>query len=863
MVRRRDEGALLVPLFLHSLFSSSSFDSANIVLLRSYLNRERERDCVCANSGSDSLATASPASRVILFHGMKSNAVAPAEATPVSKSPSSGVQRPSRLKQVASKVSLSAQKDVSFGDVAKTVIETTMKTRLGEIQAGNFAFSARGNVSKEQKRATLTSLPSRRASLIGVSEPTWIKEELKETNADVAWYNVVIHPNSQFRRSWDVMVVLFVTFYLIAVPLEFGFFWWENVSTMNTVSYVIDTFFWVDIFLNFRTGYIAYGEVVLDRKKIAEKYMRTWLLIDLVSVLPLELLAATEQTDFKTTRKSVKLASKWLKIPKLLRLARVMKSWKRHIRFKPIVEVVAVSVLALHIGACLGILTSLRTDDVLMMAISDWEIYGIGLHNALLMCMGSPIDAYSWPAQYPIRISPYLQVFFGIIGVCILVTTIACVTIVVSQKTVAYARFRQKWDQVLQEMHYYHVPEHIQERVKQYYEYLWVHQKHHSFNSLYHESSNLSLNLRKEVALFLHRDLVLAVPLFSDVSIDCAAAVAMSLSVQIYMPEDWIIREGEVGREMYIISKGTVVLLESGVAFVELGAGSFFGEIALLENIRRTCDVKAVDLCEIGVLSKEFFDVLTEDYPDLRERTSQIAVGRIGVGDDDDALEKYDNNRTLLLKSGKSNRVSRVKSDALKRTASKNELEAANRIKEKVKKELKNNLTPLMREQSSSLLVQNLFSPKGKDKTASPGSRLVPKSIRASIDENSADMSSASDGDESPLMATYSASLRKDSIAHSARGMSAASAIGDNVDSQLAHLSSKLDLLQDLILSEKRHRTSSSRSMADASYRPGLLVRKTSSRSTGAVDSHNLTLNRSSGYTGGTGGGDLTGLGIS
>ena len=64
------------------------------------------------------------------------------------------------------------------------------------------------------------------------------------------------------------------------------------------------------------------------------------------------------------------------------------------------------------------------------------------------MCMGSPIDAYSWPAQYPIRISPYLQVFFGIIGVCILVTTIACVTIVVTQKTVAYARFRQKWDQV-------------------------------------------------------------------------------------------------------------------------------------------------------------------------------------------------------------------------------------------------------------------------------------------------------------------------------------------------------------------------------------------------------------------------------
>ena len=526
-----------------------------------------------------------------------------------------GHRKISAFRQAAQAAAASSKADVTMADVVKAAnAKSNMKNFIGEIQAGHFAFSARipehFNHAKERKKRSTMRLRGRRGSAIPIhiSEPKWIEEELKELNDGVKWHEKVIHPNSHFRRTWDVFVVLFVTFYIVVVPLEFGFFWWEDTGPMTTLSYIIDVFFWFDIFLNFRTGYIEYGDVVLDRKRIAKKYLFTWFIVDLISLIPFELFAATDDSDLKYTRKSVKLASKWLKIPKLLRLARVMKSFKRHGRFKPIVEVLAATVLLLHITACMSVLTSLTVSDVLTLDISDFEIYATGLRNALHMCMGSPVSRFAWGTSYPISSNVVLEVVCGILGVCILVIAIACITIVVSQKTVAYARFRQKWDQVMQEMHYYHVPKHIQERAKQYYEYLWVHQKHHSFNSLYHESSNLSLNLRKEVALFLHRDLVLAVPLFRDVSMDCAAAVAMAISVQIYMPEDWIIREEWAGNVHYFQRKGE--LSESGVAFVELSEGSFFGEIALLENIG------ARDVKDRAVRNwrpqQEFFHVLTE-----------------------------------------------------------------------------------------------------------------------------------------------------------------------------------------------------------------------------------------------------------
>ena len=57
----------------------------------------------------------------------------------------------------------------------------------------------------------------------------------------------------------------------------------------------MDTSFVVDIYLNFRTGYLdEEGKLVLNRMKIALLYTRGWFVIDLISVLPFDMLIATE-----------------------------------------------------------------------------------------------------------------------------------------------------------------------------------------------------------------------------------------------------------------------------------------------------------------------------------------------------------------------------------------------------------------------------------------------------------------------------------------------------------------------------------------------------------------------------------------
>jgi len=64
---------------------------------------------------------------------------------------------------------------------------------------------------------------------------------------------------------------------------------------------------------------------------------------------------------------------------------------------------------------------------------------------------------------------------------------------------------------------------------------------------------------------------------------------------EVFVPDDTIMRTGEVGKEMYIIAEGHVeVLDEFGEVLAVLGVGSYFGENALEENSVRTVNIRAI-----------------------------------------------------------------------------------------------------------------------------------------------------------------------------------------------------------------------------------------------------------------------------
>src|SRR4029077_11322188 len=81
----------------------------------------------------------------------------------------------------------------------------------------------------------------------------------------------------------------------------------------------------------------------------------------------------------------------------------------------------------------------------------------------------------------------------------------------------------------------------------------------------------------------LNRETLQRVPLFEGADAVLLASLILVLKPVVFQPGDLVFRKGDVSREMYLISRGEIEVLDaSGNVVATLGEGDFFGEIGLL-----------------------------------------------------------------------------------------------------------------------------------------------------------------------------------------------------------------------------------------------------------------------------------------
>ena len=94
-----------------------------------------------------------------------------------------------------------------------------------------------------------------------------------------------------------------------------------------------------------------------------------------------------------------------------------------------------------------------------------------------------------------------------------------------------------------------------------------------------------------------------------------------------------LFEEDDRGDKLYVIVRGRVGVARRGPAAAELHVGvledgDFFGEIALLEEVRRTATVRALTPCLLLVLDRADFQELLAEVPGLRKVFEGAAQAR-------------------------------------------------------------------------------------------------------------------------------------------------------------------------------------------------------------------------------------------
>eukprot|EP01062_Namystynia_karyoxenos_P058991 TRINITY_DN50416_c0_g1_i1.p1 TRINITY_DN50416_c0_g1~~TRINITY_DN50416_c0_g1_i1.p1 ORF type:complete len:1109 (+),score=260.84 TRINITY_DN50416_c0_g1_i1:117-3443(+) len=127
--------------------------------------------------------------------------------------------------------------------------------------------------------------------------------------------------------------------------------------------------------------------------------------------------------------------------------------------------------------------------------------------------------------------------------------------------------------------------------------------------------------MRLKISDYMTIKLLRQVPMFAEAEHSILRALARLLTRHVVEPDCELISIGETGKEMYFLVTGAVeVLAPAGDQGQEgelrrvviLRDGSWFGEIAILKESRRTAAIRTITACDLYMLTKEdFWDLLT------------------------------------------------------------------------------------------------------------------------------------------------------------------------------------------------------------------------------------------------------------
>lgn len=96
-----------------------------------------------------------------------------------------------------------------------------------------------------------------------------------------------------------------------------------------------------------------------------------------------------------------------------------------------------------------------------------------------------------------------------------------------------------------------------------------------------------------------------------------------------YAADETIVQEGSTGTALYVVLSGRARVERGGEAIGQLGAGDFFGELALIEEHPRSATVVASEETDCLLFPAWEFSALLEEHPEIAVPIMRALIDRL------------------------------------------------------------------------------------------------------------------------------------------------------------------------------------------------------------------------------------------
>ena len=431
----------------------------------------------------------------------------------------------------------------------------------------------------------------------------------------------LIAHNNPARVAWNVLILCAILSFLFIITYQVIF----RQFTDGAFYYILNALFIMDIGFNFVTKVKA-GHVRLESLgEIRKNYLKGWFAIDALAAFPFEIVLVAIFGGIPTDphRFAVFLLLQSLTLVKLLKVGRIFKELQTALDIIP-----AVWRLALF-GYWLAASVHLMVMGWILIGATEqsrppFDQYLRGVYWAVTTI--ATIGYGDYTADHNSNKQIAYSIIVELFGVGMFSYVIANVSSLVSNLDIARATYQRKLEEVNAYMRAQRLPLDMQERVRDYYSYLWTKQKGVDVSDVL---ENMPQGLSQEILMFLNRDVLSRVSIFKNANELFLNESVRLMKPQIFLPGEYIIRQGEYADCMYFLASGEVSVEVDGKVVAHLGPGSPFGETALIDNQHRNASIISQSYGTGYRMEKEDFNELRAKYPEFDRQVEDIARSRI------------------------------------------------------------------------------------------------------------------------------------------------------------------------------------------------------------------------------------------
>lgn len=354
-------------------------------------------------------------------------------------------------------------------------------------------------------------------------------------------WTFVFDPSGRLCYYWSmvVSVAFLYNFWVIIYRFSFSEINGSSIFMWFALDYLADFLYVLDILFHFRTGFLEEGVLQTDSEKLRAHYMNsTMFYIDALCLLPLDFLY---------------LSIGFNSILRCFRLVKIYRFWafldrtERHTNYPNVFRAVNLThyvLVIFHWNACLSHIIS-TTDGF---GSIGW-FRSSACDSSDVLC--EYLHAFYWSTlalttigdlPRPRTKGEYLFLVVQIVlGLFLFAAVLGHVANIVTNVSAARKEFQAKLDAVKTYMRMRHVPEHLQNKVIKWFDYLWLTQK-----SSDEERSVGCLpdKLKAEIAIHVHLDTLKRVEIFQNTEAGFLCELVLRLRPVLFSPGDYICRKG-------------------------------------------------------------------------------------------------------------------------------------------------------------------------------------------------------------------------------------------------------------------------------------------------------------------------------